>query len=353
MLVGPALQHLSRQRKRKMPTPTISVAMATRNGAEFLAEQLASLAQQQFLPVELLVGDDASSDGTLAMIEKFARTAPFPVRLTKSPAPFGYGENFIRTAQQCRGDWIAFCDQDDVWSPIKLERCAQRIAAGPADLRLVNHEAVVTTSDLTPTGRLYDYPRDRLHRRLELAPEWHPLGFTMLVEGRLIRDVPSGTRPSFPWHKHRAAHDVWAALLANATGSIALLAEPLAYYRRHAATVTADPKSVQAPPAIQNNGAEFALRRQYLTEVCDLLANAAGAAADDLRPLLLDAAQTIGIQAHRFELRHQVYCASDLGERLGSLARLFAGSGYAGREAWPFGARRLLKDLLFAIKGSA
>jgi glycosyltransferase involved in cell wall biosynthesis len=46
----------------------ISIALATFNGARFLKEQLASLAAQTFLPAELIVTDDGSTDETLAIL---------------------------------------------------------------------------------------------------------------------------------------------------------------------------------------------------------------------------------------------------------------------------------------------
>lgn len=92
----------------------ISVAMATYNGAAYLEQQLESLANQVLHPGELVVTDDGSSDGTLALIEDFARRAPFPVRLVRNEARLGYRGNFIKTSTICGCELIAFCDQDDV-----------------------------------------------------------------------------------------------------------------------------------------------------------------------------------------------------------------------------------------------
>src|SRR6478609_12105203 len=112
--------------------PTVSVAMATYNGAKFLQAQLDSLAAQTQLPDELVVGDDGSSDDTLAILEAFAASAPFPVRVDRNETRPDYGDNFMRTALRCTGDYIAFCDQDDVWLPEKIERCAAAMTAQDA-----------------------------------------------------------------------------------------------------------------------------------------------------------------------------------------------------------------------------
>ena len=102
--------------------PRVSVAMGTYNGERFIRQQLESIAQQTLLPCELVVRDDASTDGTLTIVEEFASHAPFPVRIHKNDVRLGYPDNFMQAAILTNGDWIAFCDQDDFWLPQKLER---------------------------------------------------------------------------------------------------------------------------------------------------------------------------------------------------------------------------------------
>ena len=98
----------------------ISVALCTCNGARFLSEQLVSLAEQTLRPIELVVCDDASDDGTWQLLEEFQRSAPFPVRLYRNVRRLGIAQNFEQAMLLCEGDVIALCDQDDVWLPEKL-----------------------------------------------------------------------------------------------------------------------------------------------------------------------------------------------------------------------------------------
>jgi glycosyltransferase involved in cell wall biosynthesis len=98
----------------------LSVAMATYNGERFLEEQLFSIARQIRLPDEMVVSDDGSNDGTIDILERFATSAPFPVRVYRNIKPLGYGDNFLKAASLCHGDLIAFSDQDDVWLENKL-----------------------------------------------------------------------------------------------------------------------------------------------------------------------------------------------------------------------------------------
>jgi glycosyltransferase involved in cell wall biosynthesis len=75
---------------------SISVAMATFNGAAHLEPQWASILAQSRLPSELVMSDDGSDDGTRAQLERFAAVAPFPVRMLHGPERLGVTRNFGR-----------------------------------------------------------------------------------------------------------------------------------------------------------------------------------------------------------------------------------------------------------------
>src|SRR6478736_4267246 len=77
---------------------SVSVAMATYNGARHIQQQLDSLAAQSYLPAELVISDDRSEDDTLAIIQDFAESAPFPVALHVNSDRLGYRRNFMKAA---------------------------------------------------------------------------------------------------------------------------------------------------------------------------------------------------------------------------------------------------------------
>jgi len=104
-----------------MSNRSISVAMATFNGARYLGEQLTSLSSQTVKPLELVVCDDGSTDETAAILQSFSALAPFTVRVFKNAERLGYQQNFIKAASLCKGSLIAFCDQDDIWNDDKLD----------------------------------------------------------------------------------------------------------------------------------------------------------------------------------------------------------------------------------------
>ena len=122
---------------------TVSVAMATFNGARFLEPQLESLACQRRVPDELVVCDDGSTDATTEILESFRRRAPFAVRVTRNERHLGWMENFVIALGGCQGEIVAWCDQDDIWHPDKLARCAPILRADTRVALVVHAEQQV------------------------------------------------------------------------------------------------------------------------------------------------------------------------------------------------------------------
>jgi glycosyltransferase involved in cell wall biosynthesis len=110
---------------------SLSIAMCTYNGEAYIAEQLESFVKQTYLPSELVVCDDRSQDGTIPIVQDFARTAPFPVRIQVNQATLGVRKNFERAITLCTGDLIALSDQDDVWQREKLVRSVIALESAP------------------------------------------------------------------------------------------------------------------------------------------------------------------------------------------------------------------------------
>ena len=101
--------------------------MCTFNGAAWVEQQLASLAQQRRRPDELVICDDQSTDGTYDILTRFAVQAPFPVRLVRNDRQLGVTPNFSQAIGLCTGDNIALSDQDDQWGKRKLEVLEERL----------------------------------------------------------------------------------------------------------------------------------------------------------------------------------------------------------------------------------
>lgn len=97
----------------------ISIAMATYNGAKYLKQQLDSLYSQTRIPDEIIVSDDNSCDGTIEILEEYHKKCG--LIYFKNNENNGVNKNFENAIRSCSGDYIAICDQDDVWMPNKIE----------------------------------------------------------------------------------------------------------------------------------------------------------------------------------------------------------------------------------------
>src|SRR5690606_37507523 len=99
--------------------PLISIALCTFNGQEFLAEQLESILSKSYGHLEVIVGDDGSTDDAVDIVEKFAALDP-RIKLYRNPEILDFKKNFERAIFLSSGDYIVTSDQDDIWETDKI-----------------------------------------------------------------------------------------------------------------------------------------------------------------------------------------------------------------------------------------
>lgn len=103
--------------------------MATYNGARFLREQLDSI-RQQTLPVDqVILRDDGSEDGTAELAENYIKEFDLSPawKMIRNPERLGYAENFRAAAEETEGDYLFFCDQDDIWERDRVEKMTDQM----------------------------------------------------------------------------------------------------------------------------------------------------------------------------------------------------------------------------------
>jgi glycosyltransferase involved in cell wall biosynthesis len=214
---------------------SLSIAMCTFNGARFLREQLESIFAQTRQPDELVIFDDCSSDGTVEVMERFARHAPFAVRLAVNECNLGSTKNFEKAIAACRGEIIFLADQDDVWHRNKLEVVESVFIARPSVGAVFSDADVVDEHQISLGFRL-----------------WRSSGFGKAKQkgvssGRSVRillnhNVVTGATMAFRARfrgfvlpiPENWVHDAWIALLLSVVADLAVIEEPLIRYRRHA-----------------------------------------------------------------------------------------------------------------------
>lgn len=102
----------------------VSVIVVAYNEEATIRRALDSVLMQEcHLPVEIVVGEDCSTDGTRAICEEYARRFPSAVRLMEKAPNKGVIDNYYDCLLACRGKYIADCAGDDFWTDrLKLEK---------------------------------------------------------------------------------------------------------------------------------------------------------------------------------------------------------------------------------------
>lgn len=204
------------------PQPLISVALSVYNGERHLRQQLESVLAQEDVQLEIMAVDDGSSDGSVALLREYARRDP-RIQVQVNPHNLGHLRSFERAMSLCGGEFIAPCDQDDVWHPQKLARLAAAI--GDADLAYCDSEYI-------------DEQGQPLHRRISQDLSMHsgmdPLryvfqntvsGHACLLRRKLLERA--GPAPTLLYH------DWWLAMCAAAHAGVVYVDAPLVRFRRH------------------------------------------------------------------------------------------------------------------------
>ena len=101
----------------------VSVAMATYNGMKYIEKQLDSIRNQYIMPDEVIICDDASTDGTADFINEYIeKYSLFGWKLFKNEENLGFKKNFLKAISLTQGDYVFLCDQDDIWKTEKIEK---------------------------------------------------------------------------------------------------------------------------------------------------------------------------------------------------------------------------------------
>ncbi len=99
--------------------PLVSVVLCSFNGEKFLRPQLDSILSQSYRNLELIVSDDASTDGTVTILQEYSKKDP-RVKFVVNRENIGYNKNFEKAFALAAADFIAISDQDDIWEESKI-----------------------------------------------------------------------------------------------------------------------------------------------------------------------------------------------------------------------------------------
>ena len=198
----------------------ISIVLCTYNGERFLAEQLDSLLRQTHPADEIIIQDDGSDDRTMQIATHYAHVCP-AIQLYTNPYERGVNNNFFSAIRRATGEYIAICDQDDIWEPSKLERQLKTI--GEHLLCASRSQPFSTTG-----AAIWEDTRTPNYDLLRLLFVSGISGHTMLLSRKLLDKMPS-----LETIIDLRYYDVILAMVAASYHSIVYIDEPLVHHRRH------------------------------------------------------------------------------------------------------------------------
>lgn len=210
--------------------PSISVCMSAYNGERYITAQLQSILNQLEAEDEVIVVDDASTDGTRERVQFLHDDR---IRLIVHPTNLGVLRSFEDAIHAASNKILFLSDQDDLWVPDKVSTILQRFRDHPS-VTLVASDAAPIDQHGNSISRSYFADKGKFRAGL----------LANLIRNRYIgctlafrASVGSEFLP-FP-HKYDVLHDVWIGVRNSlARGRTMYIDRPLIFYRRHPDTVT-------------------------------------------------------------------------------------------------------------------
>lgn len=206
----------------------VSVVIATYNGEKYIEKQMDSLLAQSVDLFEILVGDDNSTDSTRDILTRYQKKYPKLIKLFFHEKNLGLNKNFEFLFNEAKGDFVAPCDQDDIWTHDKIEVLLSEIDDYPlvfSDSAYIDENDVDLSFSRKSFANIYTFDSAL------------PLIFNNAVAGHslLIRkDVLQRALPlidDFP-------NDWWLAIVAASAGGCKFVDKKLVRYRIHCSNVS-------------------------------------------------------------------------------------------------------------------
>ncbi len=197
----------------------VSVCMATHNGARFVRQQIDSILTQLEAQDELVISDDRSTDGLLAILATYGdpRIKLLPPRHFNNPT-----RNFEYALTHSKGDLIFLADQDDVWRSEKINMMKEKLKLADlvvCDCRLTNERM----ETIYPSFFTMNSSRPGLIKNL----------FKNSYMGCCMAFRKPVLDKALPFPDAIPIHDLWIGLVAERYFRVAFLPQILVDHRRH------------------------------------------------------------------------------------------------------------------------
>jgi len=217
-----------------MQDPMVSVLIPCYNQENVIEQTVMSALTQDYDHLEVVASDDGSHDRTPHILKEIQARYPGRLKVFLHPTNLGVTRNHTRGLLECRGDFVAFQDGDDLFLPGKIKKQVKFMHEHP-DCTISFHDVDVFDSE---TGKTLYFWSQRFGGREGMARELVRYGNYLPSVAVMVRRIHL---PEYGYDDRiRIGSDwlLWLEVLARGQGRICFLDEVLARYRRHAGNLT-------------------------------------------------------------------------------------------------------------------
>jgi glycosyltransferase involved in cell wall biosynthesis len=245
--------------------PLVSVVMCTFNGEKYLRPQLDSILSQTYRNLEVIISDDASTDGTVPVLKEYSQKDP-RVRILLNPENLGYNINFEKAFPYARAEYIAISDQDDIWDSDKIEIMMKQWLPGSLFMYSLS-------------GNFYN---DDLNSRKPAPPvrygtitQPHQLVFSSPVHGHACMFKKGLLQHCTPFPDN-VYYDWWMSMQAVRLAPIGCVPQTITWHRMHGRNISRTIVSLEDKTERNRQ-----LRKQFITAIQTYYFPISAVTADD------------------------------------------------------------------------
>lgn len=203
----------------------VQILISTYNGEQYIREQIDSILAQTYPDIQICVRDDGSTDGTIEILEEYC--SKYNNIHYYCGDNVGVQSSFFDLFQhvEANAEYIATCDQDDVWYPEKIQAAVSKLN-NINGMGLYCSKTQLTDANLNPI-------QDDLRKTSPKIAFGNALienictGCTMVINKSLYNFVYG------KWPKKSLIHDWWFYIIAVAFGTVIYDERPYIFYRQH------------------------------------------------------------------------------------------------------------------------
>lgn len=213
-------------------SPQIAILMAVYEPRmDWLREQMISLDQQTYPNLKLYIRDDCSPMVPFEEIQACVKTCihAFPYEIWQNEKNLGSNKTFELLTQEAEGDYFAYCDQDDIWLPEKLEVLQkaleqEKVLLVCSDMYIIDGDGTAVADSITKIRRH--------HRFRSGAGLTDTLWYSNFASGCALLVRSKTAKAALPLNPFMY-YDHYITLFAANKGEIAFVDRPLIQHREH------------------------------------------------------------------------------------------------------------------------